>query len=81
MIGAMVAEGTTQREIAENFGFEDKKIVREALKRERRKARQIPKTRGCKPAKILQEYKYLVICRRNTIGMVCGFDYCLGMNM
>ena len=57
-IQAMVAEGMTQREIAEHFGFKDKEVVREALKRERRKVRQIPKTRGRTPAKTLQEYKY-----------------------
>ena len=57
-IKAMVAEGKTQREIAEYYGFKDKEVVRTALKRERRKERQIPKTRGRKPAKTLQEYKY-----------------------
>ena len=57
-IQAMVTEGMTQREIAEYFGFKDKEVVREALKRERRKMRQMPKTRGRKPAKTLQEYKY-----------------------
>lgn len=57
-IQAMVAEGMTQREIAEHFGFKDKEVVRAALKRERRKERQIPKTRGRKAAKTLQEYKY-----------------------
>ena len=57
-IHAMVADGMSQREIAEHFGFKDKEVVREALKRERRKVRQIPKVRGCKPAKTLQEYKY-----------------------
>ena len=57
-IHAMVAEGRTQREIAEHFGFKDKEVVREALKRERRKTKQIPKARGRKPAKTLQEYKY-----------------------
>ena len=57
-IEAMVSEGMTQREIAEHFGFKDKEVVREALKRERRKAKQIPKARGRKPAKTLQEYKY-----------------------
>ncbi len=50
-IHAMIAEGMSQREIAEHFGFKDKK-------RERRKMRQIPKTKGRKPAKTLQEYKY-----------------------
>ena len=57
-IEAMVAEGTTQREIAEHFGFKDKYAVKEALKRARRKAIIIPKARGRKPAKTLQEYKY-----------------------
>ena len=57
-IQAMVADGMSQREIAEHFGFKDKEVVREALKRERRKKRQIPKFRGRKPAKTLQDYKY-----------------------
>ena len=57
-IEAMVAEGISQREIADEFGFKDKFVVKEALKRARRKARTIPKTRGRKPAKTLQEYKY-----------------------
>ena len=55
----MVAEGKTQREIAEYYGFRDKEVVREALKRARRKeAAGIPKHRGRKPAKTLAEYKY-----------------------
>ena len=54
-IHAMIAEGMSQREIAEHFGFKDKEVVREALKRERRKMRQIPKTKGRKPAKTLQD--------------------------
>ena len=57
-IQAMAEEGMTQREIAEHFGFKDKSIVKEALKRARRKERIIPKARGRKPAKTLQEYKY-----------------------
>ena len=57
-IQAMVAEGMTQREIAEHLGFKDKIVVKEALKRARRKAITIPKVRGRKPAKTLQEYKY-----------------------
>ena len=58
VIKVMVAEGKTQREIAEHFGFKDKEVVREALKRERRKEKRGLKTRGRKPAKTLQEYKY-----------------------
>ena len=58
-IKAMVEEGRTQREIAEHFGFRDKFVVKELLKRERRKQiRGMPKQRGRKPAKTLQEYKY-----------------------
>ena len=58
-IRQMVAEGKTQREIAEHYGFRDKEVVREALKRERRKELAgIPKQRGRKPAKTLEEYKY-----------------------
>ena len=57
-IHTMVAEGMSQREIAEHFGFKDKFVVKEALKRARRKATTIPKARGRKPAKTLQEYKY-----------------------
>ena len=58
-IQAMVAAGKTQREIAEYYGFKDKEVVRELLKRARRKQQQaIPKQRGRKPAKTLAEYKY-----------------------
>ena len=57
-IEAMVAEGMTQKEIAERFGFKDKFVVKGALKRARRKAITIPKARERKPAKTLQEYKY-----------------------
>lgn len=37
----MQAEGKTQREIAQHFGFKDKQVVRELLKRERRKERKL----------------------------------------
>ena len=57
-IQAMAASGMSQREIAEHFGFKDKFVVKEALKRARRKAVTIPKARSRKPAKTLQEYKY-----------------------
>ena len=57
-IQAMIAEGMTQREIAGHFGFKSKKVVHEALTRARRKETQLPKVRGRKPAKTLQEYKY-----------------------
>ena len=38
---AMQAEGKTQREIAEYYGFKDKQVVKELLKRERRKERKL----------------------------------------
>ena len=37
---AMIAEGKTQREVAENFGLKDKYVVKELLKRQRRKQRK-----------------------------------------
>lgn len=55
---AMVEEGATQREIAEHYGFKDKKVVKKLLERFRKCQREIPKSRGRKPAKTLQEYKY-----------------------
>ncbi len=58
VIKEMITEGKTQREIAETFGFKDKTVVKELLKRERRKERRLPRSRGRKPAKTLQEYKY-----------------------
>ena len=36
----MIAEGKTQREVAENFGLKDKYVVKELLKRQRRKQRK-----------------------------------------
>ena len=36
-IKAMLAEGKTQREIAEHYGFRDKQVVKRQLERERRK--------------------------------------------
>ena len=40
-IRAMLAEGKTQREVAEYYGFPDKQVVKEPLKRERRKERKL----------------------------------------
>ena len=40
-IKAMLAEGKTQREIAEYYGLRDKQVVKELLKRERRKERKL----------------------------------------
>ena len=58
-IQRMVADGKSQREIAEHFGFKDKRVVKKLLERERKTELQgIPKQRGRKPAKTLAEYKY-----------------------
>ena len=51
--------GYTYRQIAEKLRLSDGEVVRELLKRERRKAAQgVPVRRGRKPAKTLQKYKY-----------------------
>ena len=57
-IKQMVENGKTQREIAEYYGFKDKLVVKRLLERARKKVRTVPKSRGRKPAKTLQEYKY-----------------------
>ena len=46
---AMVVEGMTQREIAEYFGFRDSEVVREALRRDRRKLKKLSKNEHSKP--------------------------------
>ena len=52
-------EGYTYRQIAERLELGGKEVVEQLMKRERRKKIQgIPKQRGRKPAKTLQEYKY-----------------------
>ena len=52
-------EGYTYNQIAEKLGFNDGEVARNLLKREGRKeVSGIPKQRGRKPAKTLQEYKY-----------------------
>ena len=58
-----IAEGKTQREIAQEFGFKDKYVVKGFLHRERRReAKQqagiLPKARGRKAAVSLQQYKH-----------------------
>ena len=51
--------GYTHAQIAEKLGLGDREVVKGLLKRERRKEVQgMPKQRGRKPAKTLQEYKY-----------------------
>lgn len=40
-IMGMIADGKTQREVSEHFGFKDKYVVKKLLKREREKQRKI----------------------------------------
>ena len=40
-IETMIAEGKTQREVAEHFGFKDKYVVKGLLKRQREKQRKL----------------------------------------
>lgn len=52
-------EGYTYRQIADKLGLGNGEVAESLIKRERKKATQgIPKQRGRKPAKTLQEYKY-----------------------
>ena len=50
-IKTMLAEGKTQREVAEYYGFQDKQVVKRLLESERRKERKleagiIPRPKG-----------------------------------
>ena len=58
-IKEMLEQGMTQKEVEDALGLTGYRPVHELLKRERKKEMQgIPKQRGRKPAKTLQEYKY-----------------------
>ena len=59
VIEGMLATGMSHKEIEDALGLEGDRPVHNLLKRQRRKAAKgIPKFRGRKPAKTLQEYKY-----------------------
>lgn len=59
VIESMLEAGMSHREIEEELGLEGDRPVHNLLKRQRRKATKgMPKFRGRKPAKTLQEYKY-----------------------
>lgn len=59
IIKRMSNEGSTQREIADELGLANHKVVWNLLYRERHKELAgIPIQRSRKPAKTLQEYKY-----------------------
>lgn len=56
---SMVEEGKTRQEIADELGFENVKVLDNLLYRSRHPKLVIAsKSRGRKPAKTLQEYKY-----------------------
>ena len=58
-IKEMLAAGMTQSEVEKTLGLTGDRPVHDLLKRERKKELQgVPKSRGRKPAKTLQEYKY-----------------------
>ena len=58
-IKEMLASGMTQSEVEKALGLTGDRPVHDLLKRERKKElRGVPKSRGRKPAKTLQEYKY-----------------------
>ena len=57
IVKEMVEAGYTHQEIANKLGFGGKTVVRNLLERSKIKEKTIPKQRGRKPAKTLQEYK------------------------
>ena len=58
-IKEMLTSGMTQSEVEKALGLTGDRPVHTLLKRERKKELQgVPKSRGRKPAKTLQEYKY-----------------------
>lgn len=67
-IKAMLAEGKTQREVAEYYGFQDKQVVKRLLGRERAKQRKLeagipPRAKGrprkgAAPSDIVLEQAY-----------------------
>lgn len=59
VIEGMLATGIIHREIEDELGLEGDRPVHNLLKQQQRKAAKgMPKFRGRKPAKTLQEYKY-----------------------
>ena len=58
-IKEMLNRGMTQKEVEKELGLIGDRPIHNLLNRERKKELQgIPKQRGRKPAKTLQEYKY-----------------------
>lgn len=73
-IEAMIAEGKTQREVAEHFGFKDKYVVKRLLNRQREKRRKleagiVPRPKGrprkdAAPRDVATEQAYEIACLR-----------------
>lgn len=73
-IEAMIAEGKTQREVAEYFGFKDKYVVKRLLDRQREKRRKleagiVPRPKGrprkdAAPRDVATEQAYEIACLR-----------------
>ncbi|MDY3760056.1 MAG: imidazolonepropionase [Eubacteriales bacterium] len=59
-IKKMLEQGMTQKQIEDKLGLTGDRPIHNLLKRERKKevTAHLPKERGRKPAKTLQEYKY-----------------------
>ena len=87
-IKAMLAEGKTQREVAEHYGFKNKQVVKKLLERERRKERKLeagilprPKGRPRKdaaPKDILAEQAYEIQRLRMENKLLRDFLHCTG---
>ena len=59
VVKQLAEKGYTQQQIAGKMGLDNERVVRNLLWREKKREVQgIPKQRGRKPAKTLQEYKY-----------------------
>ena len=59
VIERMLEAGMSHRQIEEELGLQGDRPIHNLLKRQRRKVvKGLPKLRGRKPAKTLQEYKY-----------------------
>ena len=87
-IKAMLAEGKTQREVAEYYDFRDKQVVKRLLERERRKERKLeagihprPKGRPRKdaaPRDIVSEQAYEIQRLRMENQLLRDFLRCAG---
>ena len=83
-IKAMLAEGKTQREVAEHYGFKNKQVVKKLLERERRKERKlaagiIPRPKGrprkdAAPRNIVAEQAYEIQRLADGEQIAAGFS-------